>query len=106
MKVSLKIVSDHKLLRGLDELVAKSRHDEADLLAYLAEVDPRQLYLEQGPNRGALPGAQSLRGVVGLWDCVHGAVRRARALPPGRARRRAPGVTSRGLPPMLYRPAA
>ena len=48
MEVSLKTVSNHKLLRGLDELVAKSRHNEADLLAYLAEVDKRKLYLKQG----------------------------------------------------------
>ena len=47
MEVSLKAVTDHKLLRGLDELVAKSRHNEADLLAYIAEVDHRKLYLEQ-----------------------------------------------------------
>ena len=48
MEVSLKTVTDHKLLRGLDELVAESRHNEADLLAYIAEVDHRKLYLEQG----------------------------------------------------------
>ncbi len=47
MEVSLKTVTDHRLLRGLDELVAKSRHNEADLLAYIAEVDHRKLYLEQ-----------------------------------------------------------
>ncbi len=47
MEISLNTVSDHKLLRGLDELVAKSRQDEADLLGYLAEVDQRKLYLEQ-----------------------------------------------------------
>ena len=48
MEVSLKTIADQKLLRGLDELVAKSRHSEADLLAYIAEVDHRKLYLEQG----------------------------------------------------------
>ncbi len=48
MEVSLKTVSNQKLLRDLDELVAKSRQNEADLLAYLAEVDQRKLYLEQG----------------------------------------------------------
>ena len=48
MEVSLKTVSDYKLLRRLDELVAKSRRGEADLLACLAEVDQRKLYLEQG----------------------------------------------------------
>ncbi len=42
---SLKTVSNHKLLRGLDELVAMRRQNEADLLAYLAEVDQRKLYL-------------------------------------------------------------
>ena len=45
MEVSLKTVSDHRLLRGLDELVGKSRQNEAALLAYIAEVDNRQLYL-------------------------------------------------------------
>ena len=48
MEVSLKTVSDHRLLQGLNELVAKSRHDEADLLTYLAEVDRRKLFLAQG----------------------------------------------------------
>ncbi len=48
MEVSLKAVSDYKLLQGLDEVVARSRKDEADLLEYLAEVDKRKLYLEQG----------------------------------------------------------
>ncbi len=43
MEGSLKTVSDRRLLRGLDDLVAKSRHNDADLLAYLAEVDRRQL---------------------------------------------------------------
>ena len=47
MEVSLKTVSNHKLLRELDELVATSLHNEADLLAYIAEVDHRKLYLEQ-----------------------------------------------------------
>ena len=31
MEGSLKIVSDRKLLRGLDDLVVKDRHNEADL---------------------------------------------------------------------------
>ncbi len=48
MEGSLKATSDRTLLRGLDDLVAKGRQNEADLLAYLAEVDRRQLYLEQG----------------------------------------------------------
>ena len=43
-----KTISDSRLLRGLDELVAKSRQDEADLLACIAEVDQRKLYLGQG----------------------------------------------------------
>ncbi len=48
MEGSLKTASDSKVLRELDALVAKGRHNEADLLAHLAEVDRRQLYLEQG----------------------------------------------------------
>ncbi len=43
-----KTISDSRLLRGLGELVAKSRQDEADLLACIAEVDQRKLYLGQG----------------------------------------------------------
>ena len=48
MEGSLKAASDRTLLRDLDDLVAKGRQNEADLLAYLAEVDRRQLYLAQG----------------------------------------------------------
>ena len=48
MEGSLKTVSDRKLLGDLDDLVAKGRQNEADLLAYLAEVDQRELYLAQG----------------------------------------------------------
>ena len=48
MEISLKTIPDYKLLQGLDELVARSRKDETDLLEYLAEVDQRRLYLEQG----------------------------------------------------------
>ena len=48
MEDPLKTVSDRRLLGGLDHLVAKSRQNEADLLAYLAEVNRRELYLEQG----------------------------------------------------------
>ena len=48
MESSLKTVPNLKLLRSLDELVAKSRRNEADLLACMAEVDRRELYLEQG----------------------------------------------------------
>ncbi len=47
MDSSLKAFSDQTLLQALDTLVAKSRQNEADLLAYLAEVDRRRLYLEQ-----------------------------------------------------------
>ena len=47
MKGPLKAATDDKLLLGLDELVAKNRHNEADLLAYIAEVDHRKLYLDQ-----------------------------------------------------------
>ncbi len=47
MEGSLKTVSDDRLLRGLDALVTRTRQNEAELLAYLAEVDKRKLYLAQ-----------------------------------------------------------
>ena len=47
MEVSLNTVCNRRLLRGLDEIVTRSRENEADLIAYLAEVDKRRLYLEQ-----------------------------------------------------------
>ena len=47
MEGSLKTVSDDRLLRGLGALVTRTRQNEAELLAYLAEVDKRKLYLAQ-----------------------------------------------------------
>jgi 5-methylcytosine-specific restriction endonuclease McrA len=43
----LKAVSDDKLLRGLFEILKKTRHDEADLIDHIAEVDARKLYARQ-----------------------------------------------------------
>jgi hypothetical protein len=43
----LKTVSDDTLLRGLFETLKKSRHCEADLVAYIAEVDARRLYARE-----------------------------------------------------------
>lgn len=45
---SVKTISDRELLRRLNELVGKERHAEADLLIHLAEVQARELYLEEG----------------------------------------------------------
>jgi hypothetical protein len=45
---SLAVVSDIELLRALEELIARDRFVEADLLAHLGEVDSRELYLEEG----------------------------------------------------------
>ena len=42
---SLSHVSDHDLLRGLASLVAQDRTTTATLLAHIAEVDARKLYL-------------------------------------------------------------
>jgi len=39
---------DHELLRALHTLIARGCQIEADLLAHLAEVDTRRLYLEEG----------------------------------------------------------
>ena len=43
----LKTISDDKLLRGLFEVLRQTRHDEADLIAHIAEVDARRLYARQ-----------------------------------------------------------
>ena len=45
---SLAHISDHTLLRDLASLVARDRENTAELLAHLAEVDARQLYLPAG----------------------------------------------------------
>jgi 5-methylcytosine-specific restriction endonuclease McrA len=45
---SLRTLPDQALLRALHELAARGRELEADLLAHLAEVDARELYLAQG----------------------------------------------------------
>ncbi len=44
---NLKGVSDDKLLRGLFEILKQTRHDEADLVAHIAEVDTRKLYARE-----------------------------------------------------------
>ena len=43
----LKAVSDEKLLRSLFEILKRTRHDEADLVAHIAEVDARKLYARE-----------------------------------------------------------
>jgi hypothetical protein len=43
----LKAVSDDKLLHGLFEILKRTRHDEADLVAHIAEVDGRKLYARE-----------------------------------------------------------
>ena len=45
---SLTHVSDHDLLRHLACLVAQDRNTTAELLAHIAEVDARRLYLPAG----------------------------------------------------------
>src|SRR2546425_3665525 len=45
---SLSHVSDRDLLRNLACLVAKDRNTTAELLAHIAEVDPRRLYVPAG----------------------------------------------------------
>ena len=46
-RTDLKAVPDDQLLRGLFDVLRKSRHDEADLVAHIAEVDARRLYAQQ-----------------------------------------------------------
>jgi hypothetical protein len=43
----LKAISDDNLLRGLFEVLRQTRHHEADLVAYIAEVDARKLYARE-----------------------------------------------------------
>jgi len=47
-RYSLTHLADHILLRDLGALVALDRATTADLLAHLAEVDARKLYLPAG----------------------------------------------------------
>ena len=41
-------ISDQELLRDLKQLIVRDRKLEAELLAHLAEVDARKLYLKEG----------------------------------------------------------
>ncbi len=41
-------ISDQELLRDLKQLIVRDRKLEAELLAHLAEVDVRKLYLNEG----------------------------------------------------------
>ena len=43
----LKTISDDTLLRGLFDVLSRTRHDEADLIAHIAEVDARRLYARE-----------------------------------------------------------
>jgi hypothetical protein len=43
----LKSVSDDRLLRGLFEILKQTRHDEAELVAHISEVDARKLYARE-----------------------------------------------------------
>ncbi len=44
-ELHLQSISDSDLLRRLSELLASSRNVEAELIAHLAEVDARRLYV-------------------------------------------------------------
>ena len=46
----LKSLSDDELLRRLAELVQRSRRVEAVLVAHIAEVDERRLYIREAPS--------------------------------------------------------
>jgi hypothetical protein len=46
----LKTVSDDRLLRGLFDVLKQTRHDEADLVAHIAEVDARKLYAREAAH--------------------------------------------------------
>jgi hypothetical protein len=43
----LKTMSDDRLLLGLLDVLSRTRHNEADLIAHIAEVDARELYARQ-----------------------------------------------------------
>ncbi|MBW2588726.1 MAG: hypothetical protein JRD92_17580 [Deltaproteobacteria bacterium] len=43
---SLQRIDKHQLLRDFSQLVDKDRRDTATMLAYIAEIDRRKLYLE------------------------------------------------------------
>jgi hypothetical protein len=43
----LTTMSDDKLLRGLFDVLNRTRHNEADLIAHIAEVDARELYARE-----------------------------------------------------------
>ena len=59
---ALSHVSDGALLRGLTALVAQERTTTATLLAHLAEVDSRRLYLP-----ATYPSMYAY--CVGIWAC-------------------------------------
>jgi hypothetical protein len=44
---SLNVISDDELLLRLAALLQESRHAEADLVAHMAEVDARRLYVRE-----------------------------------------------------------
>ena len=48
MKYSLTHLSDHALLHDLATLVARERATTAEVLAHIAEVDARRLYVPAG----------------------------------------------------------
>ena len=81
MEAPLKTVSNQRLLLGLDELVAKGHRNEADLLAYLAEVDKRRLYLEQGCTSMYHYCTEVLHFAEGMAFHRIAAARAARAFP-------------------------
>jgi len=43
-------ISDDDLLRRLTELLTKSRHVEAELIAHIGEVDARRLYASKASS--------------------------------------------------------
>jgi hypothetical protein len=49
-ELNLTTVSDDRLLQGLFEILKKTRHDEADLIAHIAEVDARRLYAREAAS--------------------------------------------------------
>jgi hypothetical protein len=68
----LKRPSDDELLRHLAELVQRSRRVEAVLVAHLAEVDERRLYIREAPSMFAYC----------TQYCTSRSTRRTRASPP------------------------
>jgi len=67
-------IDEQQLLRDFSSLVGEDRRDTATLLAYLAEIDRRRLYLEHAyPSMFALPPKPIRAGrAADRFPCIFG----------------------------------